>query len=93
MLAFAILWTRLTLCCASPNLANFKVKCASMNDNASSYVSKLPRKVFEHKRFAGEKIMGWPFSSIDLNPIENLWSIVKMKLYEGGKQYNNEADL
>ena len=37
--------------------------------------------------------MAWPLSSLDLNPIENLCSIVKMKLYEGGKQYNNKADL
>ena len=25
--------------------------------------------------------------------IENLWSIVKMESYEGGKQYNSKADL
>ena len=29
--------------------------------------------------------MEWPPSCLDLNPIKNLWSIVKMKLYEGGK--------
>ena len=28
-----------------------------------------------------------------MNPVENLWSIVKMKLFEGGKQYNSKADL
>ena len=27
------------------------------------------------------------------NPIESLWSIVKMKLYVGGKQYNSKANL
>ena len=37
--------------------------------------------------------MEWPPSSLDLNPIENLWSIVKMKLYQGDKQYNSTADL
>ena len=28
--------------------------------------------------------MEWPSSNPDLNPIENLWSFVKNKLYEGG---------
>ena len=37
--------------------------------------------------------MEWPPWSPDLNSIENLWSIVKMKLYVGGKQYNSQADL
>ena len=31
--------------------------------------------------------------SPDLNLIKNLWSIVKMKLYEGSKQYSSKADL
>ena len=37
--------------------------------------------------------MKWPSSSPDLNPIKNLWPIVKMKLYEGGKEYNSSAYL
>ena len=31
--------------------------------------------------------------SSDLNPIENLWSIVKIKSYRESKQYNSKADL
>ena len=34
-----------------------------------------------------------PPASPSLNPIQNLWSVVKMKLHEGGKQYNSKADL
>ena len=34
-----------------------------------------------------------PPAGPDLNPIENLWLIVKMKLYEGGKQYKSKANL
>ena len=37
--------------------------------------------------------MNWPANSPDLNPIENLWAILKEKLYHGGKQYNNKNDL
>ena len=64
-----------------------------MHDDAPSFVSKLTCEFFEHERFTGEKIMKCPPSSPDLNTIENLWSIVKMKLYEGVKQYNYKADL
>ena len=31
--------------------------------------------------------MLWPACSPDLNPIENFWSILKLKIYEDGKQY------
>ena len=40
-----------------------------------------------------EEIMEWPPSSPDLNLIENLWSIVKIKLYRGEKHYNSKAYL
>ena len=38
-------------------------------------------------------MMEWLPSSADLNLIENLRSIVKMKLYESSKQYNNSSSL
>ena len=60
-----------------------------MHDNAPSRVSKLTREFFEHK---GEKIIEWPPSNPNLNPFENLWLVVKMKLYEGSKQCNSKAD-
>ena len=37
--------------------------------------------------------MQWPASNPDLNPLENVWSIFKRKLYEGEKQYRNKLDL
>ena len=60
---------------------SFKVKCVFMHEDAPSQVSKLTCK-----RFTGNKIMGWPLSIHDLSPIKRLWSIVTIKLYEGGKQ-------
>ena len=72
---------------------HFKVKCVFMYDNAPFQVSQLTREFFEHKRLTREKIIEWKPSSAELNPIENLWSLVKMKLYEGGKQYKSKEDL
>ena len=38
-------------------------------------------------------MMEWPSSSLDLNLNKNLSSIVKMRLYECGKQCNSKTDL
>lgn len=53
-----------------------------MNDNISSYVSRVSREFLECKSFTGDKIIEWQLSSLNLNPIENLQSIMKIKLYE-----------
>ena len=37
--------------------------------------------------------MSWPPQSPDLNPIENLWSIIKRRVYPGDKQYSNKTEL
>ena len=61
-----------------------KVKCVFILDSVHSHVSKLTHKLFKHKRFTREKIMEWSSSSPDLNLIENMWPVVKMKSYESG---------
>ena len=63
-----------------------------MHSNSPSHVSKFINEFFAHKRFTGEKLKKWPSPCPDLNPIKNLWSFVKMKLYKGSKQYNSKAD-
>lgn len=37
--------------------------------------------------------MNWPAYSPDLNPIENLWSIIKKMVYSDGKQYSSKDQL
>ena len=37
--------------------------------------------------------MVWPPSSPDLNPIEDLWSTLKRKIYDGGRQYSSKQRL
>ena len=64
-----------------------------MPDWAPFHISKFTRVFFETKRFTKEKMIEWLSSYLDLNLTENLWSIVKRKLYENGKQYNSKTDL
>ena len=59
---------------------SFKVNRVFIHSKVLYHESKLTREFFEHKRFAGEKIMEWRSSSPDQNLIENLWSVVKMKV-------------
>ena len=64
-----------------------------MQDNAPSHVSKRSLGWLEDWGFSGDQLMQWPANSPDLNPIENLWSILKMKIYETGRQYCSKDDL
>ena len=66
---------------------SFQVRCALKHNNAP-HISKLIHEFFEHERLIGEKIVEWQLSCPNLNLIKTLRPIVKMKLHEGGKQYN-----
>ena len=39
------------------------------------------------------KSIQWPACSLDLNPLENLWSILKRKIYFCGRQYTFKNTL
>ena len=72
---------------------SFKSKCVFMHDNAPSHPANATRQFLEQKGISGKKLMIWPPASPDLNPTEDLWTIVKKKIYVGGRQYNNKEDL
>lgn len=48
-----------------------------MMDNAPPHKAKSTKPVFEQARIP---ILPWPPSSPDLNPIENIWGIIKHRL-------------
>ena len=67
-----------------------------MHDNAPSHASlmhpPLVRVFLRIHNLAEKRLKNWPANSPDLDPTENVWAIVKAKLYEAGKQYNNKKD-
>ena len=74
------------------NLA-FRKNMVFMHDNAPSHSARMSREYLERVFARHGKIMRWPACSPDLNPIENLWSILKRNVYSGGRQYNSKDDL
>ena len=50
-----------------------------MQDNAPIYTSRLVRKFLNEE---GYQVLGWPLYSPNLNPIENLWHLLKERIVE-----------
>ena len=50
-----------------------------MQDNARTHTSRQSKEWFENH---GILLLDWPPYSPEMNPIENLWAIVKRKLLE-----------
>lgn len=68
---------------------SFKRTMIFMQDNAPSHASKYTTVWLASKGFKDDRIMKWPPSSPDLNPIENLWALLKREIYSEGKQYTS----
>ncbi|MEM9078998.1 MAG: transposase [Bacteroidota bacterium] len=68
-------------------------KMIFMHDNAPSHSAKATTAYLASIGIKGKSLMTWPPCSPDLNPIEQLWSILKRKVYEGGQQYNSKDVL
>lgn len=64
-----------------------------MQDNAPSHSARATISYLETLGFKGRNLMTWPPASPDLNQIENLWSILKRKVYEGGAQFSSKDAL
>ena len=76
----------------SKNLV-FRKNFVFMHDNAPSHAARLTTSYLNKVVGKHGKIMEWPQFSPDLNPIENLWSIFKRKIYTAGRQYHTTDDL
>ena len=63
-----------------------KAKYVFMYDNAPSHAANATTKLLANKGISVNKLMQWPPASPDLNPEENLWAIVKYRIYNGGRQ-------
>ena len=74
-------------------LINRKKKITFMQDNAPAHRAHMTKDYLKKLGFCGPRIMDWPSNSPDLNPIENLWSIIKRGVYRNGRQYKRKEDL
>ncbi len=64
-----------------------------MHDNAPSHATRLTLGFLKISLVKNATIMDWPPYSPDLNPIENMWGIIKRKVYANGKQFSSKHEL
>ena len=64
-----------------------------MHDNATLHAAKATTAVLKSLEFVNESLMIWPPNSPNLNPIENMWSIVKRHVYANDKQHSSKNEL
>jgi transposase len=76
-----------------PWLDDLPLSQLKKHDNAPSHAAKATTTFLKSLGFMNDTLMVWPPNSPDLNPIENLWSIIKRQVYADGKQYSSKNDL
>lgn len=59
-------------------------------DNASIHISRSTKTWFSENNVT---VLDWPACSPDLNPMENLWSILVREVYKENKQYDSIKEL
>lgn len=72
---------------------NLRNNLIFQQDNAPSHASRYTKQWLVDQGFTGSKIMNLPPQSPDLNPIENLWGILKRRIYENGRQFASKNEL
>jgi len=60
------------------------------HDNASPHTAQITTEILEDEEV---DVITWPALSPDLNPAENLWSLIARNVYTAGVQYENEDML
>lgn len=59
-----------------------------MDNNAPLHSAKATISYLAALGFEGQTLMTWPPCSPDCNPIKQLWSILKGKVYKGGVKFS-----
>ena len=62
-----------------------------MHDNAPLHFARTTQIFLLSYSIQDERLMVWPTASPDLNPIENLWSIIKQDA--DGRQFTSKDIL
>lgn len=73
--------------------AKDRKKLIFMHDNAPTHVSNETKNFFKQNLGTVKNILQWPAVSPDINPIENVWGVIKSDLYSCGKQYMSNDEL
>ena len=71
---------------------SLKRKTIFMHGNAPSHAANTTGDYLQKICFKNSRVMVWPLFSPDWNPIENMWSIHKRKVYASGRQFPTKTE-